>query len=1218
MGSFIAGIASRNIGNKLSADREEYRKVFILFGYLFCVAAASTIGRTTADTLFLSRFDNSSLSYMYLPLAAAMIVASLVFQRFFHRIRMDRLIIGLIPLTAALVLISRVGVGMELRWVFPVIYVGYDVINFLMIVCFWQFATSVMDQRKAKRMIGIVGSGGITGGILSGFGLKALAPSIGTANLIYVYAGLHLLCLLAVLLLKDTAASSSPEARPVQRRSNSSKGAAQSNAGLFANVPYLKYIAILSVAIVMSLTLIDYQFKVILRTSLQNDELAGFMGSFYGYSGLIALFVQLFIAGRVLTRFGVMTSLLIFPIVLAAGSFGIMLLPILAMAVIVKGSDKAVGDTIYSSVNQLVMFPIPPEWRGKAKSFLDGIVRNGAKGLAAICLLVVTQLVAPKQLSYIVIVLLVIGIVYGVKVKKAYLHALKTSLQTGKGELQRMELDFVDPSSMQLLLAALSSPDKQQTLYAIRILRGLETFDLTPHIRALLQHPASEVRIEALQVVEETLPAGLEPLLQSYASTAAVVEVKARAILALAAYAEESYLDEIASGLEAEYIHIQAAAIAGLIKYYGIEGMFRAVGQLKLLIESDREEERTAMAALFGQIGVASFNKPLLPLLNDRSTQVKNRALESAAILRVPALIPAIIANLKNSRTRRYAIDALAGYDEQEMLSQLQPYMDNEEVSLHLPAIFERMGTQRAFESLFACYEAANQELRDRILQSLLRMDTGLLQGDSQELERLISQELQLYWQYGEHGAAVSGDARYAELEGMIGEIRSGICRRIFQLLSLLYDAPTIQAVYINWSEGDARRQANAEEVIDQTLRGKLRLQMAKLMSAPRAIAPAPHSEVQREENLSWLASQGDEWFRETVRFFMLQVKGQETAGQSAEQDTTGQSEEQDTAGQSAEQDSAELFNRLSDRLERVRLLRKVSLFQGLTSRNLFVIAQRLQKVSMDKGSIIIHEGEPGDSLMIVDKGQAGVYRNGEPISELSRGDCFGELAILTQGPRTATIRAEENVGIWKLHASDFYDMMFDQSSIVLEMMKLLSGRLRAVLELADGRNGKAAEVQPSAAHSEAAPSSELDDTVKQLTDAAILRRVLVLQKMDLFAHLAPADFIWLAQHVEEVSYGQGEVICRTGEFGDTMYGIIEGVVRVHRGSDELAVLGEGDFFGEMSIIDSGPRSADCTVVSTAVLLRLHKEQVLTFCFQNIEVLRSMMRVLADRLKGAA
>lgn len=1159
---------------------------------------------------------------MYLPLAVVMIVAGLVFQRYSHRIRLERLILGLIPLAAALVLISRVGVGMELRWVFPVIYIGYDVINFLMVVCFWQFATSVMDQRKAKRMIGIVGSGGITGGILSGFGLKALAPAVGTANLIYFYAGLHLLCLVAILLLKNTASSSSTEARPLQRRSNSSKGAAaQSSTGLFANVPYLKSIAILSIAVVMSLTLIDYQFKVILRSSLQNDALAGFMGSFYGFSGLVALFVQLFIAGRVLTRFGVMTSLLIFPVVLAAGSLGILLLPVLAMAVIVKGSDKAVGDTIYSSVNQLVMFPIPPEWRGRAKSFLEGVVRNGAKGLAAVCLLIVSQLLAPEQLSYIIIALLGIGIFYGIKVKQAYLQALMTSLETGKGDLQRTDLDFVDPSSLKLLLAALSGSDKQQALYAIRILRGMESFDLTPHIEGLLRHPAAEVRIEALRVVEETRPVGFAPLLQSCASSASG-KVKAHAVLALAAYADEAYLDEIASYLDEESIQIQAAAIVGLIKYYGIEGMFRAVGRLKLLIESGEEQHRIAMAALFGQIGVTSFYKPLLPLLADSSAKVRKRALESAAILRVPAMIPAIVACLKDSKTRRYAIDALAAYDEREILTELQPYMGNEEAGLHMHAIFERMGTQRAFDSLFASYETAGEEQRDRILQSLLRMDTGLLQADSQETERLIMQELHLYWQYAEYGAGFAGEARYAEIEGMIEEIRDGICRRIFQLLSLIYDGPTIQAVYLNWSEGDARRQANAEEVIDQMLRGKLRLQLAKLMSSRGAIVSTPVSEAQAEENMNWLAAQGDEWFREAIRFTVLQGK---------------------------DQGGGEEFARLSDKVDRVRLLRKVSLFQGLTSRDLFVIAQRLQKVNLDRGSIIISEGEPGDSLMILDRGRAGVYRNGESVGELNRGDCFGELAILTRGPRTATIRAEENVGLWKLNAADFYEMMFDQSSIVLEMMKLLSRRLRAVLELAgSGVSGKAdgaegigvgaeaalGEAAPSEAvqseavlckadpseivQNEAAPAAEMDDDVEQLTDAAILRRVLVLQKMDLFAHLAPADFIWLACHVEEVSYEQGDAICRTGEFGDAMYGIIEGAVRVHRGQEELAVLREGSFFGEMAIIDSGPRSADCTADSRTVLLKLHKEQVLTFCFQNIEVLRSMMRVLADRLKDAA
>jgi hypothetical protein len=175
-----------------------------------------------------------------------------------------------------------------------------------------------------------------------------------------------------------------------------------------------------------------------------------------------------------------MTALLVFPIALFAGSLGILMLPVLAMAVIVKGSDKVVGDTVYSSVSQLIMFPIPPEWRGKAKSFLDGIVRNSAKGLAAVCLLVASHLLAPEQLSYVILALLGIGVAAAIKVKKSYLQTLVSTLQTGSHDLERTELNVMDPASRRLLTDALLSPDKQQALYALRILRGIETFDFTP------------------------------------------------------------------------------------------------------------------------------------------------------------------------------------------------------------------------------------------------------------------------------------------------------------------------------------------------------------------------------------------------------------------------------------------------------------------------------------------------------------------------------------------------------------------------------------------------------------------------------------------------------------------------------------------------------------------------------------------------------------------
>lgn len=464
----------------------EYAKVALLFLYFFCTVAASILGRTAADALFLSRFDNAALSGMYLPQAATMILTSLVFQRYAHRVRIERLLFGLLPTVAVLILVSRIGVGLELGWVFRTIYVGYDVFNFLMIVCFWQFATSVLDQRKAKKMIGLVASGGTLGTVASGFGIRGIVPVIGTSNLLYVFAALvaaGLAFVIAIDALRvrgvDRTANAPVSPPPPSKASGTAAGR---NDGLFKNVPHLKYMILLAASVTLSLTLIDYQFKVLLRETLQNEALAGFMGSFQGISGIVGLLVQVTLSGWVLTRFGVTTALLVFPVTLAAASLGLIFLPVLAMSVVAKGSDKVLGDTLYASANQLIMFPVPPAWRSKAKNFMDGIVRNGSKGLAALLLLVLSHWLAPSQFSYIVAVLLGIGIVSGLKIKKAYLQTLMSTLKTGQDDPQRAELDFMDPASRALLAEALRQPDKQQALYALRLLKDIDAFDLKPYL----------------------------------------------------------------------------------------------------------------------------------------------------------------------------------------------------------------------------------------------------------------------------------------------------------------------------------------------------------------------------------------------------------------------------------------------------------------------------------------------------------------------------------------------------------------------------------------------------------------------------------------------------------------------------------------------------------------------------------------------------------------
>ncbi|WP_373231484.1 cyclic nucleotide-binding domain-containing protein [Cohnella sp.] len=1177
-----------------SEDKEEYRKVFVLFVYLLFVSSASTVGRTAADALFLSQFDSSLLAKMYLPQSAALILVGIIFQKFGFRLRIDRFIFWLIPSLTLLVVISRIGVGMGQIWVLPVIYVMYDVFNFLMIVCFWQFATSILDQRKVKRTIGLVGSGGIVGGIISGFGLKLIVPWTGTANLIFFYAALQLLALAAVFTLvrlsgnpanvfattsKTTQATSTAKAK---------KRLEKEKEGLFHSVPHLKYVAIMSAALILALTFVDYQFKVILKGELDNDELAGFMGSFYGLAGLLALAVQVFVAGKLLTRFGVMTAILIFPFVLLTGSFGVLLFPVLAMSVLVKGSDKVVGDTINSSVNQLIMFPIPPQWRNKAKSFLDGIVRNGAKGLAAVCLIMLSPLLEAREFSYVIIGLLILCIAAAIKVKGAYLQTLLAALQTNGAKFEDAELDLIDPASVQLLIGALRSPDKQQVLYAFRVLRGMDRFDLAPHIPYLLRHASHEVVIEALMHIENRHLEGLETELSALLA-ASDSRVKSQALLALAAYAKEDYLERITDYLEETDMEVKSGAIAGLIKYYGIEGMFRAVGVLKKLLESTDDEERAAVAALFGSIGMKQFYKPLIPLLLDQSPRVRRRALRSAGVLQVPELVGYLVPMLQHGGTRKDAIEALAGYDEKKLIPLLEPFFSREPSPVHLPKVFERIATTSAFDKLLDLYPSSGYEMRNKLLEALSRMLRSVKISEKQTsfIERLIMQDIEFYWKLTEHLTGLSAVERYGEVAEVGGQFRSVVMWRIFQLLALIHDSATIRSVYANWTEGDGRQQANAMEVMDQLTHGPIRIELAKVMEAKNVVMNAARSVTQLKEQLSWLNRQDDLWLHQVIRYAVNPDESDE----------------------------------LKEHMDRIRLLRNFTLFQGLTSRELSDMAMKLTQASAKRGEYIFKGNDPGNSLYLIRSGSVGIYRDGVKLGERKAGESFGQSGVLIRRERSADSMAEEDSLLWRLDSDDFYEVMFDRSSIAIEMMKLLSRRLRSVLS-----EQKASEAYESdhaqenlrneaAAAEVAAAASSIDGIDRP---DSLLRRVLVLQKIDLFAHLAEADIVLLAQMVDEVEYDAGEVVCRVGDYGDALYGIIEGTVRIHRDDVTLAFLGEGDCFGEMAIIDSGPRSADCTATAPTVLFQLHKDQVFSLCFQNIEVLRSMMQVMGDRLKGMA
>lgn len=136
--------------------------------------------------------------------------------------------------------------------------------------------------------------------------------------------------------------------------------------------------------------------------------------------------------------------------------------------------------------------------------------------------------------------------------------------------------------------------------------------------------------------------------------------------------------------------------------------------------------------------------------------------------------------------------------------------------------------------------------------------------------------------------------------------------------------------------------------------------------------------------------------------------------------------------------------------------------------------------------------------------------------------------------------------------------------------------------------------------------------------------RLAQLAKVELFAGLKPAALELIAKVAAEETHALGTKIFQHGDAGDKLYLILEGKVRISRevpgmGEEALAVLGPGQMFGEMALLDESPRSADARVHERCRLLAIPKDGFddLLFLHKDLayEVLWGIIRMLVTRLR---
>lgn len=126
----------------------------------------------------------------------------------------------------------------------------------------------------------------------------------------------------------------------------------------------------------------------------------------------------------------------------------------------------------------------------------------------------------------------------------------------------------------------------------------------------------------------------------------------------------------------------------------------------------------------------------------------------------------------------------------------------------------------------------------------------------------------------------------------------------------------------------------------------------------------------------------------------------------------------------------------------KIELLKRAPLFAGCSKSELRALASTADELDLREGTIITREGRPGREFFVLISGNAQVTKKGKEVAQLGAGDWFGEIALLTDAPRTATVKATSPVDVLVITDRSFKTVVETMPSIALKVLSTIGERL--------------------------------------------------------------------------------------------------------------------------------------------------------------------------------
>jgi CRP-like cAMP-binding protein len=244
---------------------------------------------------------------------------------------------------------------------------------------------------------------------------------------------------------------------------------------------------------------------------------------------------------------------------------------------------------------------------------------------------------------------------------------------------------------------------------------------------------------------------------------------------------------------------------------------------------------------------------------------------------------------------------------------------------------------------------------------------------------------------------------------------------------------------------------------------------------------------------------------------------------------------------------------------------------------------QSMGKVEIiPQGGNFFTENQGSDRMYMLVEGEVSLIRGKKAIDVVKPGEIFGEMATISQLPRSATAIARTPCRALSLDTKQFQTAIQQKApEFALMLMNIMINRLRLTAAIVS-RN----------------VAAEQDLRERRVFDEKLLAELVERMQNRLPTH-APVN----------------KVIMKEGEGGAFMYVVLEGRVVVSIKSRTVERVGPGGVFGEMALVDQSPRAASAVAETDCSLLAINRSDFLALIKSNPAFAVSLLRSLADRLR---